>query len=166
MADIKLGLKALTHLSSEQGRPSWLDDSEAYPAREMLAFPNALVHLPSFATAPDTGVIAPTPRLFSTSCLPFAFDPVAPEPEKWLEFLDQILDNDDQAKQLLQEWFGYCLTPDTSQQKILMLIGQTRSGKGTIGRVLLKLLRPKALSEQALLRWRPSSACSPGSASS
>jgi len=34
----------------------------------------------------------------------------------------------------LQDWFGYTLSPDTSQQKMLMIVGPTRSGKGTIGR--------------------------------
>ena len=38
--------------------------------------------------------------------------------------------------QLLQEWFGYCLLPDTSQQKILAINGPLRSGKSTITRVL------------------------------
>jgi putative DNA primase/helicase len=37
---------------------------------------------------------------------------------------------------MLQEWFGYCLTPDTRQQKMLMIVGPRRSGKGTIGHVL------------------------------
>src|SRR5262249_16707043 len=42
----------------------------------------------------------------------------------------------------LQDWFGYCLTPDTSQQKILMLVGPKRSGKGTIARILTQLIGP------------------------
>src|SRR5262249_9078956 len=40
----------------------------------------------------------------------------------------------------LQKWFGYLLTPDTRQQKILLLIGPPRSGKGTIARVLERML--------------------------
>jgi putative DNA primase/helicase len=62
---------------------------------------------------------------------------------RWLGFLDQILGDDPQAKDLLQEWFGYRLTADTAQQKILMLVGPTRSGKGTIGRVQAGLLGPE-----------------------
>jgi putative DNA primase/helicase len=34
----------------------------------------------------------------------------------------------------LQEWFGYTLLPDTSQHKILTVVGPPRSGKGTIAR--------------------------------
>ena len=39
-----------------------------------------------------------------------------------------------------QEWFGYALSPDTSQQKILLSIGPKRSGKGTTARVQTALL--------------------------
>jgi len=41
---------------------------------------------------------------------------------------------------LLQEWMGYCLVGDTSQQKMLLLVGPKRSGKGTIGRILTRLV--------------------------
>ncbi len=40
----------------------------------------------------------------------------------------------------LQEIFGYLLTADTNQQKAFALIGPKRSGKGTIGRVLHRLI--------------------------
>ena len=43
---------------------------------------------------------------------------------------------------MLQEWAGYCLTADTRQQKILLVIGPRRSGKGTIGRMLRALVGP------------------------
>ena len=36
--------------------------------------------------------------------------------------------------------FGYCLTADTSQQKAFAVIGPKRSGKGTIGRILVAML--------------------------
>jgi putative DNA primase/helicase len=47
-----------------------------------------------------------------------------------------------EAAALLQEWFGYCLLPDTRQQKILLVIGPKRSGKGTTARVLRALGGP------------------------
>jgi putative DNA primase/helicase len=40
----------------------------------------------------------------------------------------------------LQDWFGYTLSSDTSQQKILFIVGPRRSGKGTIARVLTALV--------------------------
>ena len=42
----------------------------------------------------------------------------------------------------MQEWFGYCLTNDTRQQKILMIVGPKRSGKGTIARVQREVIGP------------------------
>jgi putative DNA primase/helicase len=41
---------------------------------------------------------------------------------------------------LLQEWMGYCLTHETRLQKILLLVGPPRAGKGTIARVLTSLI--------------------------
>jgi putative DNA primase/helicase len=46
----------------------------------------------------------------------------------------------DKAIELLQMWYGYCLTSDTSQQKMLVLTGPSRSGKSTIEKVLRCLL--------------------------
>jgi putative DNA primase/helicase len=45
-------------------------------------------------------------------------------------------------RQCLQEMFGLALTNDTSQQKMFLLLGPRRSGKGTIARVLTALLGP------------------------
>jgi putative DNA primase/helicase len=41
---------------------------------------------------------------------------------------------------MLQDWFGYVLASSTAQQKILLLVGPRRSGKGTIARVLTEIL--------------------------
>ena len=60
-------------------------------------------------------------------------------PLEWLSFLEQIWGNDAESIAALQEWFGYLLTPDTRQQKILMMVGPKRSGRGTIARVLKAL---------------------------
>jgi putative DNA primase/helicase len=143
IANIKLALGALVAVPAKQQRPSWLGGTQPFPAREILAFPNDLVHLPTFVAMTGTDSLKPTPRFFSTRCLPFEFDALAEDPQQWLKFLGQILGDDVQSRDLLQEWFGYCLTADTSQQKILMLVGPTRSGKGTVGRILNRLLGPE-----------------------
>ncbi len=57
-------------------------------------------------------------------------------------FLSQLFQDDRQAWELLQEWFGYCLSGDTSQHKMLLIVGPRRSGKGTIARVLARLVGP------------------------
>src|SRR5438270_4118186 len=45
---------------------------------------------------------------------------------------------------LLQQWAGYLLTADTHQQKALLMIGPPRSGKGTVIRILQRMLGPGA----------------------
>ena len=51
---------------------------------------------------------------------------------------------------LLQEVFGYLLTPDTSMQKFFLLLGPTRSGKGTITKVLTKLIGKRSICSPTL----------------
>ena len=72
--------------------------------------------------------------------MPFAYDPNAPEPTAWLDFLASVWDDDKDSIALLQEYFGYVLSGRLDMQKLLMLVGPTRSGKGTIARVLTALM--------------------------
>jgi putative DNA primase/helicase len=93
-----------------------------------------LLHLPTRQH------LEPTPNFFTTTALDFDPDPGAPLPAEWLLFLCELFGDDIQAIDLLQEWFGYCLTGDTSLQKMLLMVGPRRSGKGTIARVLTRLV--------------------------
>jgi putative DNA primase/helicase len=128
-------VRALVHVPGATDVPCWLSGSpDRPPAVEVLPCLSASLHIP-------TGdVLDPTPDLFSFNALDFDFDPCAPAPLEWLKFLDQLWPGDPGAVELLQEWFGYCLTPDTAQHKMLLLVGPRRSGKGTIGRVLAELI--------------------------
>ena len=140
-------LQALTDLALLRTRdcpaaPAWLREDPPWPADEVLPTRNALVHLPSLAAGrPCTR--PPTPAFFCPYNLAFDFDPEAPEPARWLAFLHQLWPDDPQSIEMLQEWFGYLLTPDTSYQKMLLLIGPKRAGKGTIARVLTALVGPE-----------------------
>jgi putative DNA primase/helicase len=136
-------MQALNHLSLLPGStepPAWLSGDEPFAAAEVLACRNALVHLPSFVEKRDPYEVPPTPRFFSPNALDYDFADNAPPPAAWLEFLGKLWPDDGQAIDALQEWFGYSLLPDTSQQKILFVVGPKRSGKGTIARVLLQLV--------------------------
>jgi putative DNA primase/helicase len=72
--------------------------------------------------------------------VPFAFDPKAPEPKKWIAFLRELWGDDHETIGALQEMFGYLVSGDTRQQKMFLLIGPKRGGKGTIARVLSRML--------------------------
>lgn len=128
-------LRARCHVpATSASPPAWIGDEEPRPPGELLACRNGLLHLPSGTLLP------PTPDFFTRNALDFEYDPDAPEPERWLAFLEQLWPNDPDSIALLQEVFGYLLTPDTSLQKMFMVIGPKRAGKGTIGRVLTGLV--------------------------
>jgi putative DNA primase/helicase len=81
-----------------------------------------------------------SPAYFCTNCTGIQYDPDAPEPKRWHQFLSELWPDDPEARQTLVEIFGYLLTYSTDQQKIFLLVGPRRSGKGTIARLLSALL--------------------------
>lgn len=130
-------IKGYTFLKATTASPSWLDQRDDRPNPcELLPCRSALLHLPTMKS------LAPTPAFFSVSALDYDHDPAAPEPAQWHAFLSQLFEDDLGCWDLLQEWFGYCLTGDTSQHKMLLIVGPRRSGKGTIARVLTRLVGP------------------------
>lgn len=71
--------------------------------------------------------------------VPLNYDETGAPCPNWLEFLKSIgLDDDD--IRLLRQWFGYLLSGSVSQQKMLLMLGPTRSGKGTIMRIAEAML--------------------------
>ena len=155
VGDVMQALSGLTLLDSVKiTLPSWLKAIRPWEASEMLATQTQLLHLPSLAAGlpPEESIVPATPAFFSLSSLEFSYDPEAPRPVTWLTFLGaeplrddvpiqyQLWPEDSQAIELLQEWFGLCLTVDTSFQKMLAMIGPKRSGKGTITRILSRLI--------------------------
>ena len=75
---------------------------------------------------------------FCLNRLPVAYHKDAPKPERWLQFLDELLMSEDIPA--LQEYFGYSLLPVTKAQKMLILYGKGGEGKSRIGLVLRSLL--------------------------
>ena len=113
----------------------WIEEREGdYPAHEIIAFRNGFLHHPTRTMFPSTD------RLFVTNALDFDYQPGAHQPTEWLQFLASLWPDDPESIQALSEMFGYLLTDDTSQQKMFMLIGPPRCGKGTILRVLEALV--------------------------
>jgi putative DNA primase/helicase len=131
-------LKANIGESSQREIPFWLDDDANRPeASNLIACRNGLLDLSTRELHPHSA------QFFNVNCLPFDYNPNAPNyPKKWLRFLKQLWPGrEGQAERYcLQEMFGLSLTNITEQQKMFMLLGPKRSGKGTIGRVLTALL--------------------------
>ena len=135
ITDVMEHVRALSIVSTQVQPPSWLC-SHSWKPEDLIATENSIVHLPSFIDGEPQYSITSTPSLFTTCALDYKFEKSNPDCPGWKAFLSQLWPDDPQSIDVLQEWFGYSLTPDTSQQKILMVIGPRRSGKGTIARVL------------------------------
>jgi putative DNA primase/helicase len=114
--------------------PVWVDTDGWTPAIELVACGNGLLHVPTRT------LYAHTPRFFNTHCVPFDYDPDAPTPQLWLNFLKELWNGDRESIDCVQELFGYLVSGDTRQQKIFLLNGPKRSGKGTIARVATRLI--------------------------
>ena len=82
----------------------------------------------------------PKSGIFVTHASPVAYDDNPPTPQRWIDFLASLWGNDSQAISTLGEFSGLALTDNTAFQKLLLIIGPKRSGKGTIGRILQALL--------------------------
>lgn len=130
-------LRAVAHLPpSRVEPPRWLDERAGPDPLDLLPTRSGLLHLPSGDLLPAT------PELFTRNALDFAHDPTATAPARWLAFLQEVWPGADEGDCIaaLQEFMGYLLTPDTSLQKALLIPGPKRSGKGTIGRIMGKLV--------------------------
>ncbi len=133
-------LRSLCLVPSHEDAPTWLDSTPTdWPASECIATKSGIFHLASYAEL-EPCLRSSTPRYFTTTGVEYSFDPDAPEPSAWLQFLASLWADDWQSIALLREFMGYCLTADTSQQKLLLIVGPKRSGKGTILRVLRALV--------------------------
>jgi putative DNA primase/helicase len=135
-------LKSLSLLPFSIAMPAWLDEEDHGDG--WMSFDNGLFrisHAPTVREATSIVSTGHSARYFCSSTLSYQFDPTANCP-MWMEFLNRTLDGDPQRIDCLQRWFGLLLTPDTSHQKALLLVGPPRAGKGTICRVLGKIIGP------------------------
>ncbi len=131
VGDIQDALGAACHLDGAINTPVWITPAKSSPpARELLACGNGLLHLPKGK------LYAPTPNFFNLTATEVEFNPKARLMTTWTTFLKQLFGEDQELINLLQEWFGYVLSANTRQHKILLIWGPTRSGKGTIARAL------------------------------
>lgn len=130
------GIHQLTHTPA---RPfEWVAPVGDEPAPQDLAlFANGLLNVSESSLIPHDG------RYFATGLPAVDWDPFAECPT-WMKWLDETLDPSFHAT--LQEWMGYCLTPDVRAHKFGVFIGGPRSGKSTAHNVLCGLLGSHAAS--------------------
>lgn len=128
--------RAVTFRASRYPSPAWLDGRED---SRLVAVRNGLLRLS------DRALLAASPDYFNLIALPFDYKPgakLAPD-AKFFAFLQSLWPEDPESIATLQEIFGYIVAGETSYQKILMLVGPKRGGKGTIARLLRALVGPR-----------------------
>jgi putative DNA primase/helicase len=135
IADLLDAMAAVCFMPETVQQPAWIDGVEAPPG-VIVACSNGLLHVDSRT------LLQHDPRFFNQTAVPFAYDADALEPTQWLAFLDELWPDDDESVAALQEFFGYVISGRLDLQKILLLVGPTRGGKGAIARVLGQLVGP------------------------
>lgn len=138
-------LKAAALLSNDIDDPAWLDGRRDPMASEMVACKNGLLHVN------NRTLIPPDPRFFSRTVLALDYDVRAPVPVEWLKFLTSLWPNDPAAINTLQEIFGYIVSGRTDLQKIMLILGPPRAGKGTIARILTELVGQRNIASPTLM---------------
>jgi P4 family phage/plasmid primase-like protien len=154
VSNVLEAVAGMTLLSSRLEMPAWLPKLDANaaasngheqssalpgPTRDFVVLQNGILDVPRLLAGQPDHLRPHSPIFFSTICLPFDFQEDA-DCQRWLTFLNRNLESDRDRIALLQEWFGYCLTFDTSYQKFLLLEGEGANGKSVVCAALTAVL--------------------------
>ena len=137
VADVVAALKAITLLPSDKQPPCWLSDAPGLPpVQDLVPLKNGLLNVRTRDLLPHNK------NLFQTALLPYSYTPEADAP-LWRAFLEELWPDDPHSIKTLAEMVGYLVSGRTDLQKIFLIVGPKRSGKGTLLRVLASLLGPR-----------------------
>jgi putative DNA primase/helicase len=131
IGDLLEALSSLVILSDQFEQPCWINGRQTGP---IVATSNGLLDVSSKELYPHS------PLYFGQVSVPFPYDPKAAKPTKWLDFLDELWPDEPDAVDVLAEWFGYVISGRLDLQKIFVMIGPPRGGKGVIARVETALI--------------------------
>jgi putative DNA primase/helicase len=119
--------------------PAWLNGRTEPAPRDIIAFQDGLLDVQEWLRDQSIRPMDSTPHWFSTNVLSCRYDHDA-RCTLWLRFLGDVLEGKQDLIDLLQEWFGYCLTSDTSFQKLLWMHGVSGAGKSTVATILQRVI--------------------------
>lgn len=125
VSDVVQALRGKTLIPGNVEQPSWIPqyyDPKKGRHANYIAMENGLLDMDALVRGAKVRLLRHTPDWFSPVCLPYASDPTARCP-KWTAFISHAMENDQGRINLLQEWFGYCITHDTAFQKFLVIYG-------------------------------------------
>lgn len=106
------------------------------PAADLVCLNNTII---DFGNKQSPRFLDHGPGHLVYGCTGYDFDPIAECPN-FIDFLGCQFEKDPACIDLLQEWFGYCLTKDYQFQKYMVLQGVPRSGKSITMRILTAML--------------------------
>jgi putative DNA primase/helicase len=129
--DVFKALAAVVFLAPEVDQPTWLDGRES---GTIVAVANGLLNVETRELIPHN------PQFFNYAAVPFDYDKDAPRPEEWHKFLNALWPNDPASANVLGEWFGYVISGRLDLQKIFVMVGPTRGGRGVIARIETALI--------------------------
>jgi len=121
--------------------PCWLDGRVSPSPKDLISFRNGVLDIDGVVGQAEVDLIPASPMLFTVNAVPYDYNPATQCPQ-WHDFLRQIFPDDHSKVALLQEWFGYNLIPDMSLEKMMLFIGRSRSGKGTVLEVMRHVVGP------------------------
>ncbi|MES2409001.1 MAG: phage/plasmid primase, P4 family [Patescibacteria group bacterium] len=133
-------------------QPSWIFNFDDHQDPNLIIpFKNKLLDIPTFLKSGNAfnSLIPITPKFLNCTQIPFDIDPNDHKtllPMKFIGFLESIFNesfidkSNSSSIEFIRQWMGYCLTNMTWAQKILLIVGPPRSGKGTIANVMQSML--------------------------
>jgi putative DNA primase/helicase len=129
--DLSNALAAAVLLAPEIDQPTWLDGRES---GTLVSVGNGLLNVETRELIPHS------PQFFNYAAVPFDYDKNAQIPQHWYEFLHALWPDDQAAADVLGEWFGYVISLRLDLQKIFVMVGPTRGGRGVIARIETALI--------------------------
>ena len=144
VSNVLLALSGVVLVEDHVEQPAWLSgrESEAGP---FFVFTNGRVRVDDLLAGRPARLRSHCANWFTQTVFPYDFNAGAGCP-LWLAFLNEVLEGDAERIALLQQWFGYCLTNDTTQQQFVVAVGQGQNGKSVALDVLSGLLGPENVS--------------------
>jgi P4 family phage/plasmid primase-like protien len=131
MAQINNMIKTVKRFSTKE---------EFQPSLTTIAFQNGVLDLEGWDLGLiDNSLLKHSASHKTMSYLDFDYDPDQHCPI-WLAFLNEVFESDAERVKLLQQFMGYLLVYDYRWQKMLVMAGESRSGKGTIATVIRNIL--------------------------
>jgi putative DNA primase/helicase len=98
ITDLADALSAVCILQADIDQPTWLDNRSA---GTIVATANGLLDIK------DRKLLPHSPQFFNQTSVPFSYNPSAPQPLQWLNFLAELWPNEQEAIDALGEWFGW-----------------------------------------------------------